>query len=230
MKLNKKKVLALALAVCLVAILSFSTLAWFSDSDSVTNQFHTATSDDEDPDDIFSVDIFEYTDSDGDGNKELVDYQDSEGDGVYNDVLPGDVLYKEPIIQNTGRYDQWVRVSITVDQATFWKNIVPAGSDLTAIFTPVDDFDTLWKWGEINEDAASNTITYVYYLQKKLVKNETVGVFTNVTIPSSLTQEQIFALGTNGFSITLKADAVQADNTGDTAEEAFALVERTQAI
>jgi hypothetical protein len=40
----------------------------------------------------------------------------------------------------------------------------------------------------------------------------------------------MFALGTNGFSITLKADAVQADNTGDTAEEAFALVERTQTI
>jgi hypothetical protein len=40
----------------------------------------------------------------------------------------------------------------------------------------------------------------------------------------------MFQLGVDGFSINLKADAVQADNTGDTAEEAFALVESTQTI
>jgi predicted ribosomally synthesized peptide with SipW-like signal peptide len=37
--MNKKKVFALALAVCVLAIVSFSTLAWFTDADSVTNEF-----------------------------------------------------------------------------------------------------------------------------------------------------------------------------------------------
>ena len=37
--MNKKKVLALALAVCLVAVVSFSTLAYFTDTDTVTNTF-----------------------------------------------------------------------------------------------------------------------------------------------------------------------------------------------
>jgi predicted ribosomally synthesized peptide with SipW-like signal peptide len=35
--MNKKKLLSLALVVIMIATLSFSTLAWFSDSDSVTN-------------------------------------------------------------------------------------------------------------------------------------------------------------------------------------------------
>ena len=36
--MNKKKLLSLALVVIMIATLSFSTLAWFSDSDSVTLQ------------------------------------------------------------------------------------------------------------------------------------------------------------------------------------------------
>lgn len=37
--MNKKKLLAIALAVCLIAILSFSTLAWFTDTEEVKNTF-----------------------------------------------------------------------------------------------------------------------------------------------------------------------------------------------
>lgn len=37
--MNKKKILALALAVCVIAVVSFTTLAYFTDSDSVTNTF-----------------------------------------------------------------------------------------------------------------------------------------------------------------------------------------------
>ena len=49
---NKKKVFVVAVAVCLIAILSMSSLAWFSDADEVTNQFMVSTSGDEDdPDD-----------------------------------------------------------------------------------------------------------------------------------------------------------------------------------
>ena len=44
MKMNKKKVFTLALAVCLIAILSMSTLAWFNDSDTIVNEFMTSDS------------------------------------------------------------------------------------------------------------------------------------------------------------------------------------------
>ena len=59
MKLSKTKVVALALAVCLIAILSMGSLAWFTDDDSVTNDFLIAGSEDQNPDDVFSVDVWE---------------------------------------------------------------------------------------------------------------------------------------------------------------------------
>ena len=59
MKLTKKKVFVAALAVCLVAILSMGSLAWFSAQDEVDNKFMIATSEDLDPDDIFSVNVWE---------------------------------------------------------------------------------------------------------------------------------------------------------------------------
>ena len=76
MKMNKKKVFTLALAVCLIAILSMGSLAWFTDSDEIKNEFMIAGSDDEqDPDKVFSVDVWENTpdgDKDDDGNDIVV--------------------------------------------------------------------------------------------------------------------------------------------------------------
>lgn len=37
--MNKKKILAIALALCIIATISFTTLAYFTDSDAVTNTF-----------------------------------------------------------------------------------------------------------------------------------------------------------------------------------------------
>ena len=49
MKFNKKKVFVTALAVCLIAILSMGSLAWFSHKDSVYNEFFVADSEDNTP-------------------------------------------------------------------------------------------------------------------------------------------------------------------------------------
>ena len=59
--MSKKKILSLALVLILVASISFGTLAWFSDADEVTNDFLVAGSEDKDPDEIFSVDVWENT-------------------------------------------------------------------------------------------------------------------------------------------------------------------------
>ena len=45
MKMTKKKVFVTALAICLVAILSMGSLAWFNASDTITNKFKIADSD-----------------------------------------------------------------------------------------------------------------------------------------------------------------------------------------
>ena len=112
--MNKKKVLSLSLVIIMIAILSFSSLAWFNDRDSVTNEFMIATSDDpSDPDDIFSVDVWEEVDTDGDGEVDTVKPgEDADGGGAtFEDILPGSELIKKPVIENTGAYDQYIRVT-----------------------------------------------------------------------------------------------------------------------
>ena len=81
MKMTKKKVLALALCLCLLATVAAGSLAWFSAEDSVTNQFLIADSGDDDQAD-FSVNVEE---SDDEGTSW------DDGGLVYEDILPGQI-------------------------------------------------------------------------------------------------------------------------------------------
>ena len=71
--MRKKKLFSLAVVAIMIAILSFGSLAWFSDSDSVTNDFGIAGGENQDPDQIFSVDVMEYV-VDENGNGATVGY------------------------------------------------------------------------------------------------------------------------------------------------------------
>lgn len=220
MKLNKKKVFALALAVCLIATLSMGSLAWFTDSDSVTNDFLIAGSDDENPDDVFSVDVWEdATPDDPDGEEKIQDKIE------YPAILPGDDLYKEVNVENTGAYDQYVRVLVTVSDADIWQAIykehyVPLNkiaTDLSSAFQP---------WSIIC-DEVNNTLTYVLYYNSILpyeAPNDVVNLFNNVHIPEELTREQAAQMA-GGFQINVTAQAVQTENVGANAAEAFKTVD-----
>ena len=229
MKFNRKKIFVTALAVCLIAILSIGTLAWFNATDDITNNFFVADSDgDGTPD--FTVEVWEHendgtdgVDEDGDGDPTIT----HEGN-EYEKIAPGDVIDKDPTVENTGDYDQWIRVHVTFDN---WSAIEAAclryandglTTDLrtwlnvnygltTPAWTPAND---------IVEDTASDTITYTYYYNGKLAKDETVTLFTKVSIPGAF-QQQDMVFANNNFSIVVKAEALQADNTGTNAYDAF---------
>ena len=271
MRMNKKKIISLALVISLIAILSFSSLAWFNDADEVTNEFRIASSEDpSDPDDIFSVDVWEPDtnpdrngdgqvdsdfDSDGDGNldKEYdqdgdgkidTDYDrnndgkidaafDSNGDGKVDDkfkdqdglefenILPGSVYDKEPTVENTGAYDQFVRVKVTVGDAAAWKELLKKHNitDLSTIFLGHNESD----WIHLGEHEERNTITYTYYLQKILKPGEKAVLLTDVKIPEQFTQEDMAKFG-GDFKIKIVAEAVQTENVGPNALEAFKTV------
>ncbi len=237
MKLTKQKVFVCAIVISLVAILSFGTLAWFSDSDSVTNKFMTATSDDTDADTVFNVDIYETVPDgdDDDTDPDIVDKGDNVDEGTdpeytYEGVLPGDKLVKAPVVENTGKYAQYVRVKITVSDASYWVALAErdgfALEDLFVIDDP-DEFAANWdrEIAETEVDGNADTMTYVYYCKKVLNPNDKVALFDAVQVPTTLTKEDLVdEIGTDGFSLKLVAEAVQADNTGDTAQEAFATV------
>ena len=233
--MNKKKLFSLALAVIMIAILSFGTLAWFSDDDSVTNNFYIASSDDTDPDDIFSVDVWENT---PDGDKDQDGYE-------YKDVLPGDVLKKEVSVENTGYYDQYVRVTVTVSDAAAWMEVLKANGAAPKLEQIVEGYDpnaNVWVGTSREVDAENDTLVYTLYYRNILlgdqesiydnggVHSDVVQVFTAVKIPASMTVEQAAKFESN-FQITVKAEAVQTENlgldrsAGDGAKEAFAVVE-----
>ncbi len=232
MKLTKKKVFVVALAISLIAILSFSTLAWFTDNDKVTNNFMIATSDDDTEEDIFNVDVYETT-PEGEGDQDGYDYED---------ILPGDVLKKEAFVENTGYYDQYIRVTVTVSDAAAWMdalNTNGAVPKLEQIVNGYDRNDNTWTDTESAYDAQNDTLVYTLYYNGILqgdienmydnsMKNK-VTVFTEVKIPGSMTKEQAAAFD-NQFSIDVFAEAVQTENLGldrtqgDGAKEAFEFV------
>ena len=225
----KKRVFVAALAVCLIAILSMGTLAWFSAQDSVKNEFFVAASDDLDKDDIFSVDVMERVDTDEDG---VYDATLTSPEGFdYKDVLPGDKLLKEPFVRNTGYYDQYIRVTLTISDATAWINALGVDFAIEDVFEGYRAAD----WSNISKtiEGETDTITYVLYYTGILDGADTandgsnttnqVTLFTHVNIPESLNQEQAAAFK-GDFSIDIKAEAVQTENVGANAYEAFQTV------
>ena len=207
MKLNKKKVFALALAICLLATLSIGSLAWFSASDSVTNDFMIADSEHLEEDQIFSVAVWE-----------KVPGSDKDTDGyTYQDILPNAKLVKEPHVENTGYYSQYIRVILTFSDYAAWEAVV--GDDLTALLTGYDAA----MWTDITKTVENDTATYVLYYNGILESGKDITVFTHVHIPMEMDQKQAEAFA-GGFTIGVKAQAVQTEHVGDNAFEAFQTV------
>lgn len=216
--MNKKKLISLSLVVIMIAILSFGTLAWFSDSDDVTNKFLVAGSEDSDPNEIFSVDVWEESpDGDGDGEP------DKDQDGLtYENILPGGSYAKVAHVENTGSYDQYIRVQIEISDAFAWALALGDQYSDATLLEVFGGFDQS-KWSNITTeslidgDAGLNEIRITMYYNEILEVSKDVTVFETVNIPTSLTQQQAAnfgADGTPGFTINVTAEAVQTENVG----------------
>lgn len=222
MKLNKKKVFALALAVCLIATLSMGSLAWFTAEDQVTNDFLIGDTN-ADPDEVFGIDLWEKTDADRDGTFENV------GENVGNDVgakyeaiLPGSILPKEPYLTNTGIHPQFVRAIVTVTPASVLKDAMGDDWKNADLFLSGTDA-TKWKLDSISytNDGTNSKLVYVYYYQEVLEAGITTDdIFEAVVIPTGLTTDQAAQMG--GFEINIVGQAIQAEHIlKDNAKDAF---------
>lgn len=214
MTFNKKKVFVLALAVCLAAVLSAGTLAWFSATDRVSNDFLVADSEDTTPEAIFSVDVWEYTETSPTDKVPTGD--------TYTDVLPGDVLKKEPHVANTGHYDQYVRVIVEISDAAVWQSALGNDFNDATLLSLFGGFDPA-KWDHVTTEVTDGKIRVVLYAVDVLKSDNDITVFQSVTVPAALTQEHAAALG-GGFTIDVKAQAVQTENVGNNAYDAFQTV------
>lgn len=224
MKMTKKKVFVVALAICLIATISMGTLAWFTAQDEVENIFYV-TNADKGEDAIFSVDVTEFVAGDGEDTKKPVD-----GSFTFEDILPGDVLTKQPFVTNTGSYDQFIRVTIKVSDLGAFK----------AYFG--DNYKALVKsnlLGNLNiakleqasceDDVANDQLVFVFYINEIVEPKESIELFNKTMIPYGLTQKD-FAETTlkDGFTIKIGAEALQTENLGDSgnAKDTFAYYEQ----
>ena len=211
----KKKVLVISLVISIIAILSMGTLAWFQDQASVDNKF-LMTDSETDPDEIFSVDLWEDK-VNPDGTP--VDPKEKTDENTYDDIVPGDRLHKNPTVENTGKHAQWIRVTVTLNHAEAWIATLGDDYDLGTIFEGHDE--TVWtRYEDGKFDAVQNTLTMTYYLNDKLDVAETAELFKAVVIPSTLDQADFITIG-NEFDLNIVAQALQYENTGNTCYEAF---------
>lgn len=207
--MNKKKLLSLALVVIMIATISFSSLAWFTDKDAAENKFTIGGAGQENPDKIFSVDVKENVD----GKEEAVDGME------FKDILPGDKHKKEAYITNTGSYDQYIRVVMTVTDWALIEDLVTINMD--------DAFNNNWYISPRNAGVTNDVLVdyantqldeegnlvVTMYLNKKLTPGETVNIMDYVQISTEATQSDFAdAAFADGFQITFDADAAQTEH------------------
>lgn len=218
MKFNKKKTVVTALILAAFALVSTSTLAWFSAQDYVKNDFFVTDSTETNPDKIFSIDVWEQRDTNGDGDFNEEGDKEYANTLTYKDILPGDTLSKIAHVKNTGYHSQYVRVTVTISDASAWLD-TESSISMADVFAGFDAS----KWTDTSKKQDGDKITYVLYYNGILESNADITVFTGVNIPEGLTQAQ--AASFNGaFTIDVLAEAVQTENVGNSAKEAFQTV------
>ena len=221
---TKRKIVVVAAIVAIISILSVGTLAWYSDTQEKVNKFIVSSDQAGDPD--FSVEVQESVDDTASDVVPTVIY-DNEGNPTglqYDDILPGDFLSKEPKAVNTGSYDEYIRVTVTLvpDDAAKWAAI--AGTKTVKDYLEDVSADFVY------DDTASDALVAVFYYNKTLAPGEsTEDVFKGFNVPSEMTVENSII----SLDLKVKADAVQTRNIVDptayatvaeAAKAAFALV------
>lgn len=145
-------------------------------------QILSATSADEEDVDNFSVSV--------DG-----------ADITYDDILPGDRLDGTVSVRNTGAYDQYVRVTVTVSG-------LEMGDDWSA-----EELFANPNWGN-GADAVLDSVTrkddcfvLVLYVDQLLSPGESITLYDGILVPTELTREAI-GRSDGCFTVGVFAEAV----------------------
>lgn len=190
----KKKVTAIALAVCILAVAVIgATMAYFTDTDSKTNTFTFG-----------GVDIELTEKSEKDEQNKIHAGTEKDGGFTYDTVLPGLVYSKIPTVKVV-EGPAWVVVTATVPTVYDWDGLFNDSID-TANFT------------KDKKTVGENTV-YYFYANAAVIAENSVTPFTEVKINPALTQDDVKNLPT--FNVVVNAYGIQKEGF-DGAQEAFA--------
>lgn len=196
--MKKNKIIGLCLTGALTIGAIGGTLAWFTDTDKVTNSFATAS--DGDPG--------------ADGKNGLVIFEDFD-QVTANKMLPGTGVTKAVQVENRATYSQYIRVKLT----KVWKN--KDGQVITQVDgTPLDldkielDFgqnlgDGPGKW-TLRDDG-------YYYYNEAVAASDGVDNSGNDTTSKLLESVKLSNTADNiykdlKFDVVVEAESIQAEN------------------
>ncbi|MBE5809952.1 MAG: hypothetical protein E7318_03350 [Clostridiales bacterium] len=221
--MNKRKIMLVASALLMVAILGFGgTLAYLTDTDAQINTFTTGN---------VAIDLYEDFDNDEDGVEKLLPVTYFE-DGERN---PKNVVEKEVYVKNTGSELAWVRVHIAIPHVLDNGNPdFDAGLNVLHFnYAPESIGAGKWDWSKAFNDGKyegdwnyyETTIggkaynVYVVTYTTALTKNaETVDAMSQVYLDSKVTNEDITRIKAelgDEWKIYVAAEGCQADGFDD---------------
>lgn len=229
----KKKILIGALALSLIAVIAFGSLAYLTDTSStLTNEFLVAEYDPDDPyedeSEIFNVKLDEE-----DKNPGATEGARTTTGNQYERIVPGSILDKDPTVYNTGKYDEYIRLVVTVSNYSEWNTISTKHSKGAAsAFLPGSEIFSFNGAGSTNGaftlntaetkvDTAKNTVTFYYYYDGILKPNESKVLFDKVKIPTYFDNDDMLAI--QDFKINIVAQAFQVDEIGQTKDDQGAM-------
>ena len=189
----KKKVTAIALAVCILAVAVIgATMAYFTDTDSKTNTFTFG-----------KVDIDLTEDSIEDKGKGVkAGTVGTDGGITYPGVLPGLVYSKVPTVTvKDDSLDAWVIITATVPTVYDWDGLF--NNTVSTAFT-------------MDKKPVGDNTVYYFYANAAVTAENSVTPFTEVKINPALTQDDV----AKKFDMVINAYAIQKDGFSN-AEAAF---------
>ena len=200
MKTKSKALLLTLCAALLVAASVLGTMAYLTDTETVTNTFT-----------VGKVDI-ELDEAKANTDGSLVEGAARVKANSYK-LLPGHTYNKDPMVTVlNGSEASYIKMTVTFSKASALDAIfAPTGADLTSIFNGYDSVN--WIYKDNTKDATADTRTYEFWYK------ETVGapngdvtldaLFDSITVPGTITNEQLATI--EGMTITVNAYAIQAD-------------------
>lgn len=183
--MNKKKVLAMAASLVLVAVIGVgATLAYFTDKTDMKTNVVT----------MGKVDIDLEEDSVGENGEEKGEITEEGLD--FPNVMPGDVLSKIPTVTVADdSQPAYIRVKIDIESDG---KLDAAGMNGDMIFSWLDIDGNSWVKGAGD---------YFYY-QEIAKHNDKLTLFNKVTVPEGLGNKAAEL----SFRIKIQAEAIQAEN------------------
>ena len=215
--MNKRKILILTAALCILATLAIGgTLAYFTDAKTVKNTFTMGNV-------KIALDETDLTKIDG---------SRTAAGNTYTNLYPGMDMVKDPIVPNVGKNDAWVRVIVRVaNGAAFMDKFAIAPYASSPLEGLTHGLGEGWQITASTKDTAANDMVYTIVYNTVLKPGEsTPAVFDKLYIPATFGNDEMTAITyknandetVNGFTMSIHAEAIQSEGLNATScQDAF---------